>query len=216
VSSKYLRIKTSELTIIEAANSYWQETTGESFYALPGTAWIRLSTGKLCMNVGDGYERCVAIISPGSPWRWARIESPSCRLTENDLAGKLLDALELDEFYSMVARGSTYSLKKFPTISGTITLPSICNPCCLWDCAHIKPNEFCAIPTLKNLTLDDLYIGSWHGNLPWEILPTGWTWCAYDCFAKSFSNKCSVALIIRSAPMKTYIGVVLTYDWMTR
>ncbi|KAJ7930663.1 hypothetical protein B0H13DRAFT_880408 [Mycena leptocephala] len=93
----------------------------------------------------------------------------------------------------MVARSSTYSLKKFPPISGTIMLPSICNPCCLWDCAHIKPNEFCAIPTLKNLTLDGLYIGSWHGNLPWVILPTGWTcvdypecpdedvyWCCFD------------------------------------
>ncbi|KAJ7930646.1 hypothetical protein B0H13DRAFT_2264041, partial [Mycena leptocephala] len=37
-----------------AANAYWEETTGENFFSLPGTAWIRLSTGKLCMDVGNG------------------------------------------------------------------------------------------------------------------------------------------------------------------
>ncbi|KAJ7882664.1 hypothetical protein B0H13DRAFT_926912 [Mycena leptocephala] len=52
LASYYFRNETH----FNAAYSYWQETTGDEFDDLPGTAWIRLSTGKLCMDVGNGYE----------------------------------------------------------------------------------------------------------------------------------------------------------------
>jgi hypothetical protein len=183
-----------QLTIIKAADSYWEEITGDDFYHLPGTAWIRLSTGKLCMDIGNGYESCIDIVRPG-----VHSKLPEVKLTENDLGDKLLSTLDLDEFYSMVVCGNTQYRNFSPSMSGTITLPSICNPCCQWDCAHLGPNGFCAIPTTKNLTPDDLYIESWHTiNLPLEVLPTGWTRCAYGCFAPSFLNNCSVGLIIQS------------------
>ncbi|KAF8164384.1 hypothetical protein K438DRAFT_268209 [Mycena galopus ATCC 62051] len=38
----------------KAAQLYWEENTGTDLYDLPGTLWIRLSTGKLCLDVGDG------------------------------------------------------------------------------------------------------------------------------------------------------------------
>jgi hypothetical protein len=184
-----------QLTILKAANSYWRETTKDWFYDLPGTAWIRLSTGKLCMDVGNGYESCLGIVRP-----WAHSELPEVKLTEYDLGDKLLSTLELDEFYSMVARFNTY-LNSSPSMPGTITLPSICNP--YGDRIHSKRDQFCAIPTAKHLTLNDLYTTSWHmGDLPQEFLPTGWTRCAYGCSAPSFPNNCSVGLIIQIVPME--------------
>jgi hypothetical protein len=171
---------------MKAADSYWHETTGEWFDGLPGSAWIRLSTGKLCMDVGSGYESCIDTVRPQ-----AHSKLPEVKLTEYDLGDKLLSTLELDEFYSLVACGYTNYHRFPPSISGTITLPSICSPCCPWYCV--------TIPTTKKFTPDDLYIQPWnmYGS-PSEVLPTGWTWCAYSCFAPSFSNNCSVGLIIQS------------------
>jgi hypothetical protein len=163
-----------QLTIMKAADCYWQETTGDEFDDLPGTAWIRLSTGKLCMDVGNGYGSIMASIHyvPGS-----LSELSEVKLTENDLADKLLTTLELDEFYSLLAH-SKLSFPKFPSSTpGTIMLPSIYNP--HWDRAHLKPNDLHAIPTEKHLTLNDLYIHPWYtSDLPQEVLPTGWTRCA--------------------------------------
>jgi hypothetical protein len=183
-----------ELIIIKVADSYWEETTGGRLYYLPGTAWIRLSTGKLCMDVGNGYEPCGDVVP--SPRFWTP-EMPSLKLTENDLAGKLKCTLELDEFYSLLTRGNRAFLQISSSTPGTITAPSIYNPNC--NHAHFEPDGFCAIPTAKHLTVDDLYIDSWStSNLPQEVLPTGWTRCASGCSAPSFSNNCSAGLIIQS------------------
>jgi hypothetical protein len=142
--------------------------------------WIRLSTGKLCVDVGNGYESCLGIVRP-----WAHpgphSELPEIKLADNDLADKLLSTLELDDLYSMVAWFNTH-LNSSPSMPGTITLPSICNP--YGDRTHSKRDQFCAIPTAKHITHNDLYIDSWHtSDLPLEVLPTGWTRCAYGCFA---------------------------------
>ncbi|KAF8139265.1 hypothetical protein K438DRAFT_719704 [Mycena galopus ATCC 62051] len=45
----------------KAAQLYWWENTGTSGNDLPGTAWIRLSTGKLCLAIGDGVTQCMDI-----------------------------------------------------------------------------------------------------------------------------------------------------------
>jgi hypothetical protein len=147
------------------------------------------------MDVGNGYESCIDIVRLGP-----HFELPEVKLTEYDLGDKLLYTLELDEFYSLLAHGKIGFHKFLSSTPGTIMLPSIYNP--HWDRAHSKPNDLHAIPTEKHLTLDDLYIGSWYNmcksDLPQEVLPTGWTQCAYGCFALSFSNNCSVGLIIQS------------------
>jgi hypothetical protein len=177
---------------MKAATFYWREMTGGGFDSLAGTAWIRLSTGKLCMDVGNGYESCIGIVRPG-----AHSKLPEVKLTEYDLGDKLLSTLELDEFYSLLACANTGFFKFSSSTLGTIILPSIYNP--HWDRAHSKPNQLCAIPTAKHLTVDHIYIGPWYnmytGDLPQE---TGWTRCAYGCFALSFSNNCSVGLIMQS------------------
>jgi hypothetical protein len=177
---------------MEDAQFYWHQTTEDWFYNLPGTVWIRLSTGKLCIDVGNGYESCMDTVRPGG-----HSELPEVKLTEYDLGDKLLSTLGLDEFYSLLVCGSLDFLKFSSSTPGTIMLPSICNP--YGERAHLRPDAFCAIPTAKHLTLDDIYIDSWHtDSLPSEVLPTGWTRCAYGCFAPSFSNNCSVGLIVQS------------------
>jgi hypothetical protein len=133
------------------------------------------------MDVGNGYESIMSsiryVLGPPS-------ELPEVKLTENDLGDKLLSNLELDEFYSMLARNAMSCPKFSRSTPGTIMLPSIYNP--HWDRAHSKTNDLHPIPTAMHLTLDDLYIGSWcnvyMGDLPQEVLPTGWTRCAYGCF----------------------------------
>jgi hypothetical protein len=149
------------------------------------------------MDVGSGYESIIASIHH-VPVSLSKL--PEVKLTENDLGDKLLSSLELDEFYSLLAHSKFFFAKFSSSTPGTIILPSIYNP--HWDRAHSKPNDLHAIPTEKHLTLDDLDIGSWcsmyTGDLPQEVLPTGWTRCAYSCFAPSFLNNCSVGLIIQS------------------
>ncbi|KAJ7846534.1 hypothetical protein B0H13DRAFT_2093139 [Mycena leptocephala] len=143
------------------------------------------------MDVGNGYESCLSVLRPGGP----HSKLPEVKLTENDLGDKLLSTLELDEFYSLLVQNK---ITKFSSSTpGTIILPSIYNP--HWDRVHSKPNDCHAIPTEKHLTLDDLHIFPWYtSDSPQEVLSTGWTRCAYGCFAPSFSNNCSVGLSIQS------------------
>ncbi|KAJ7232868.1 hypothetical protein C8J57DRAFT_1578371 [Mycena rebaudengoi] len=174
----------AELINIKAAKSYWEETTAESFYNLPGTAWIRLSTGKLCVVVGEDYESCANITDRIT---FGPVELPEVKLTENDLGAKLLCTLELNEFYSMLAQYNTDLCEISSSTPGTITLPSICNAA-YDDHSQFQPNAYCAIPTTTNFTLNDLSIGSWDGSdLPLEVLPTGWTRIEYpECDSYRF------------------------------
>ncbi|KAJ7930770.1 hypothetical protein B0H13DRAFT_881342 [Mycena leptocephala] len=181
------------------AHSYWGEITGERLYDLPGTAWIRLSTGKLCMDVGNGYELCGSIVGPR-----AHSELSEVKLTEYDLGDKLLYTLELNEFYSLLACSNTSFLNFSSSTLGTIILPSIYNP--HWDRAHFMPNDLHAIPTEKHLTVDDLYIPPWYtGGLPQEVLPTGWTRVDYpECHSRRLSI--TVGLKDSTAPQKWWLS----------
>jgi hypothetical protein len=144
------------------------------------------------MDVGNGYESCGDLVRPG-----VCSKLPAVNLTEYDLGDKLLSTLELDEFYSLLACSKIGFPKFLSSTPGTIMLPSIYNP--HWDRAHSKPNDLHAFPTEQHLTLDDLHIFPWYtSDSPQEVLPTGWTRCAYGCFAPSFSNNCSVGLIMQS------------------
>ncbi|KAJ7930767.1 hypothetical protein B0H13DRAFT_1858567 [Mycena leptocephala] len=185
----------------DAAYSYWQETTGDPFYDLPGTAWIRLSTGKLCMDVGNGYEPIGASV----PYLLGAYSGlPEVKLTEYDLGDRLLSTLELDEFYSLLVRVRISFPKFSSSTPGTIILPSIYNP--HRDRAHFKPNDCHAIPTEMHLTLDDLYIHPWYtGGLPQEVLPTGWTRVDYP---ERHSGVLSISVGLKgtTAPMKWWLS----------
>ncbi|KAJ7826354.1 hypothetical protein B0H13DRAFT_2440826 [Mycena leptocephala] len=202
LASYYFRNQTSrhfDLIIIKVADSYWEETTGEKFYHVPGTAWIRLSTGKLCMDVGNGYDSCIEIVRPR-----AHSKLPEVKLTEYDLGDKLLSTLELDEFYSLLACSKISFPKFLSSTPGTIMLPSIYNP--RWDRAHFKPNDLHAFPTEKHLTLDDLHISPWYtSDSPQEVLPTGWTRVDYsECHPCMFGI--TVGLKYSDPPRKWWLS----------
>ncbi|KAF7340330.1 hypothetical protein MVEN_01952200 [Mycena venus] len=154
-----------------AANLYWEENTGKWLDNLPGTAWIRLSTGKLCLDIGDGVERCCDIRAHLRSFTPA--ELPSFKLTENELHAKLLCALKLTEFHTMAAYSGWHFSYTLPSSTETITLPSIWIPS---DGADLKLPQTLAIPFPKHLTSNDIYVQSWYGHtLCSEVMPTGWT-----------------------------------------
>jgi hypothetical protein len=159
-----------ELSIVKAAELYWEETTGNSVGDLPGTAWIRLSTGKLCLDIGDGVQPCSALLCRYD----IQAELPSFKLTEAELHAKLLRVLKFDEFYDIVAsstrRQSSYDL---PSSTESITLPSI------WisgNWADFKSDQLLAIPFPNHFTPNEIYMQPWdHYPLQNESMPTGWT-----------------------------------------
>ncbi|KAJ6452211.1 hypothetical protein C8R45DRAFT_1040897 [Mycena sanguinolenta] len=106
----------------DAADSFWKETTGWSVLRLLGTAWIRRSTGKLCLNIGDGYQSYMRIFSIPPNMR----KLPSFKLTENDMHNKLLLILELDQFYSLPIPSIWSRHGLLPSTAGTVALPSVC------------------------------------------------------------------------------------------
>ncbi|KAF7340341.1 Reverse transcriptase-RNase H-integrase [Mycena venus] len=159
-----------------AAYWYWSETTRKEIDDLPGTVWIRLSTGKLCLDIGNGVEQCIDI--------WGRLagstlaELPSFKLMENELHTKLLCALKLDEFHAMVAicgkQNFSYNL---PSLTETITLPSIC---ITDDRGDFQSHQFLTIAFSNHPTPNDIYVGPWHSYpLHNEVMPTGWTRVEY-------------------------------------
>jgi hypothetical protein len=115
---------TAKLIIMKAAQLYWEETTRNSVDDPPSTVWIRLSTGNLCLDIGDGVESGLIVgfyLQCHTP-----AELPSFKLTEDELHAKLLHALKFDEFYTMFAFSSRgYLGYNLPSSTESITLPSI-------------------------------------------------------------------------------------------
>ncbi|KAF7340336.1 hypothetical protein MVEN_01952800 [Mycena venus] len=157
-----------------AAHFYWQENTGASFLLLPGTAWIRLSTGKLCLDIGDGVESCNSIGS--GLLGYIEAELPSFKLTESELHAKLLCALKLDEFHTIAVFSMWYFLYTLPSSTESITIPSIC---ITDDRGDFQSHQLLTIPFPNHLTPNDIYVRPWHGPLHKEVMPTGWTRVEY-------------------------------------
>ncbi|KAF7340339.1 Reverse transcriptase-RNase H-integrase [Mycena venus] len=183
-----LYIKTQMWQQFYTAYFYWNETTGKSASDLPGTAWIQMSTGKLCLDIGDGVKRCSDI------WRSLAVptlaELPSFKLMENELHAKLLYALKLNEFHAMAVFSEQYFCYTLPSSTETITLPSIC---ITDDQGNFQSHQLLTIPFPNHLTPNDIYVGHWDSYLldndyvePWhsyplhkEVMPTGWTRVEY-------------------------------------
>ncbi|KAJ7818702.1 hypothetical protein B0H14DRAFT_2601131 [Mycena olivaceomarginata] len=157
----------------EAAELYWKETTGNNVNDLPGTGWIRLSTGKLCLDIGDGVKPCSTVWYNLRRY-YTSVESPSFKLTEDELHTKLFCALNFAEFYVMVASSAHGSfVYDLPSSTESITLPSI------WisgDWADFKSDQLLANPFPNHVTPNDIYVWPW-GDYPLqndEGMPTGW------------------------------------------
>ncbi|KAJ6563962.1 hypothetical protein B0H19DRAFT_74453 [Mycena capillaripes] len=136
---------------------------------LSGDAWIRLSTGKLCVNVGNGEE----LIGIFFMWH-VRTKFPSIKFTENDLDDKLLSRLKLDDLYHLLTRHYTWDVAHFSSTLGTIMLPSLCripDPGADFDATEIS-----AIPIANHFTPSSIYVESWYSRtFQVETLATGWT-----------------------------------------
>jgi hypothetical protein len=150
---------------------YWAETTGNSVDDLPGTAWIRLSTGKLCLDIGNGVNSCSEVrfnLLFHTP-----AELPSFKLMEDELHAKLLCVLKFHEFYAMFAFSRQYFGYNLPSSKESITLPSIWTP---GDWADFKSDQLLAIPFPNHATPNEIYMQPWGGYpLQNEGMPTGWT-----------------------------------------
>ncbi|KAJ7792133.1 hypothetical protein B0H14DRAFT_3160438 [Mycena olivaceomarginata] len=175
LTSRYVEFKM--LQHFWAAELYWVETTGSSVDDLPGTAWIRLSTGKLCLDIGNGVKLCSGVrfdlLCP------TPAELPSFKLTEDELHAKLLRVLEFDEFYAMLAISSRqYFGYNLPSSTKPIILPS------LWISGHwadFKSGQPLAIPFPNHVTPNAIYMQPWEGYpLQNECMPTGWTRVEYQ------------------------------------
>lgn len=166
--------------MVKAANSFWKETTGWSILRLLGTAWIRRSTGKLCLNIGDGYQSYMRIFSIPPNMR----KLPSFKLTENDMHNKLLSTLELDQFYTLPIPSIWDRHGLLSSTTGTVALPSVCITPDRHADRKFNWNELTPIHlTNFHLSLSDVFLNSWHRrlDLPIDVPSTGWTRCVSLC-----------------------------------
>ncbi|KAF8164367.1 hypothetical protein K438DRAFT_1941899 [Mycena galopus ATCC 62051] len=178
LASTYIRhemLQHFELTITKAAFWYWEENTGTMCYDLPGTAWIRLTTGKLCLDIGDGVTQCIAIYIGLTPNMLDYMLVESFKLTENELHTKLLHALELDEFHVMLGQSGQWHSNNLPSSTESITLPSIC---ILSDRVNSNSHQLLTIPFTTSSFTEHLPLrSSWNcHSFRSEVMPTGWTW----------------------------------------
>ncbi|KAJ7882065.1 hypothetical protein B0H14DRAFT_1492575 [Mycena olivaceomarginata] len=174
-----------------AADSFWKETTGWSVLRLLGTAWIRQSTGKLCLNIGDGYQSYMRIFSIPPNMR----KLPSFKLTENDMHNKLLSTLELDRFYTLPIPSIWSRHGLLSSTTGSVALPSVCITPDRRADRKFNWNELTPIHfTNFHLSLSDVVLNSWHRrlHLPIEVLSTGWTRIEYS--QTSYSNEFDMKL----------------------
>ncbi|KAJ7768003.1 hypothetical protein B0H14DRAFT_358589 [Mycena olivaceomarginata] len=176
LASRYVMFKM--LGHFDAAELFWEETTGNSVGELPGTAWIRLSTGKLCLDIGDGVKPCWEVRYPLQIY-CTPTELPSLKLVEDELHAKLLRVLKFDEFYSMFAfSGLGHFGYDLLSSTESITLPSIRIS---GDWADFKADQFLAIPFPNHVTPNEIYMQPWGGcQVQNEGMPTGWTRVEYQ------------------------------------
>ncbi|KAJ7336163.1 hypothetical protein DFH08DRAFT_939242 [Mycena albidolilacea] len=162
---------------IEAAQLYWEETTGKDANNLPGTIWIRLSTGKLCLDIGDGVE-FVWSIRAGLKYTPAGL--PSFKLTENELHIKLLHVLKPNEFHAMFAHPWRQNIKyNLSSSIESLSFPSIWIPS---ERVAFKSPQTLMIPFPNHLiTSNDIRLWSWTCSRFYvEVMPTGWTRFEYQ------------------------------------
>ncbi|KAJ7812914.1 hypothetical protein B0H13DRAFT_500824 [Mycena leptocephala] len=192
----------AKLTVMKAADSYWVKTTGASFFLLPGTVWIRPSTGKLCLDIGDGDEQCMNLWPALTGFVFAPL--PSLKLTENELHNKLLHALKFDEFYIMFAHDTDH-FYNFPSSAEAIKLPSIL---ILSDCVNFKSHQLLTIPFPNHFTPDEIHMLSWTGfRLKNKVMPTGWTRVKYlDIPYENFGLLMSVGVHEKKEVIKWWLS----------
>ncbi|KAJ7768010.1 hypothetical protein B0H14DRAFT_358721 [Mycena olivaceomarginata] len=171
LASRYVNFKMQQH--FEAAELYWEDTTGNNVGELPGTAWIRLSTGKLCLDIGDGVKLYWEVRSD-LRWHYTLHEFPSFKVTEDELHAKLLRVLKFDDFYAMFEFSPLqYFGHYLPSSTESITLPSIRIS---GDWADFKSDQLLANPFPNHVTLNEIYMQPWQSYPSQnEGIPTGWT-----------------------------------------
>ncbi|KAJ7840381.1 hypothetical protein B0H14DRAFT_3140510 [Mycena olivaceomarginata] len=82
--------------------------------------------------------------------------------------------------------------RRFPLSSAStprsVALPSICLNIFQQGRADFKLDEFFTMLTAKHFTPRDVFLGSWHGYLPMEVLHNGWTRIEYPGCPNRYSD----------------------------
>ncbi|KAF7350057.1 hypothetical protein MVEN_01307400 [Mycena venus] len=110
-----------------AAFEYWQSTTG-TWLLSPGapnyTSWIRVSTGRLCIDVGESFSD-IKHLDVKSLVRDPVSRATSIGYCETGLVSRLVSCLHLDDIHVMLCSRSGYEMTEVTFRSGHVALGTI-------------------------------------------------------------------------------------------
>ncbi|KAJ7609881.1 hypothetical protein FB45DRAFT_340048 [Roridomyces roridus] len=170
-------VSTTMWVQVLTAGQYWKTATRADLDDLPGTLWVRMSSGTICVEIGNGSELFKNIRGKlnDSFTAYSRGMYPSIKLTENDLNEKLHRAVEPHLFHYLLL-DRTFWHDTFLS-HGAISLPSlwISNGGNEYDLQHLAqdlfPHDHC-----------DGFEMSWRKdfNNPMDVMPTGWVMLEWE------------------------------------
>ncbi|KAJ6529469.1 hypothetical protein DFH09DRAFT_1094045 [Mycena vulgaris] len=167
---------------VQMAFKYWEHTTGVSLMSPQApnyTAWIRLSTGRLCIDVGDSFPDIKHLDLK------SYVGDPVSRASgigycEGGLAEKLISCLELDDIHVLLCSSASYESMQATFRVGRVGLGEI------WSASNLaqvidSPSAHLSLPQL--VTLDDVIEQpwwNWNNGLrtqcdPRDVMANGWT-----------------------------------------
>ncbi|KAJ6571223.1 hypothetical protein B0H19DRAFT_1129472 [Mycena capillaripes] len=142
-----------------AAFEYWKDVTGTSLLS-PGapnyTSWIRVSTGRLCIDVGDSFSD-IKHLDVKSLVRDPVSRATSLGYCEANLHLKLISRLQLDDIHALLCSRSGYEMTEVSFRSGHVALGTI------WPTSDVQKVISC--PSLLSLPTtvgpQDIVLQSW-------------------------------------------------------
>jgi hypothetical protein len=143
------------------------------------TAWIRLSTGRLCIDVGDAFPD-IKHLDLKSYVRDPVSRASGIGYCESSLAEKLISRMELDDIHVLLCSSASYESMQATFRVGRVGLGEI------WSASNLaqvidSPSAHLSLPQL--VTLDDVIEQpwwNWNNGLrtqcdPRDVMANGWT-----------------------------------------
>lgn len=166
---------------LQAAFEYWKDITGMwllSPNAPNYTSWIRLATGRLCIDVGDSFSD-IKHLDVKSLIRDPVSRATSLGYCEADLDLKLVYRLQLDDIHALLCFRSGYEMTEVTFRSGHVALGTI------WPTSNVQKVISCtsllSLPTTvgpQDIVLQPW--GYWENGFrtpcsPKDVMASGWT-----------------------------------------
>ncbi|KAJ7626174.1 hypothetical protein FB45DRAFT_76002 [Roridomyces roridus] len=138
-------------------------------WKLPATAWVRPSTGKLCLEIGAG-DGLFFQLSRGL--LRSRTELPSLRLNDTDLEAQLSNSLTFDQFFFFPLQQPLYFSYNPPSSIQTVIFPPA-----LWNFGAQGPQQLPRDPFSVQVPSSEYCVSSWdsYDNIISELMPNGCT-----------------------------------------